>query len=55
MNVEAMKWFTEHFKYGVPTMGGFNIGIERFTMQLLDIPNIREATPFPRTPERFLP
>jgi len=55
MNVKAMEWFTEPFKYGVPSMGGFNIGIERFTMQLLDIKNIREAVLFPRTPERFLP
>jgi aspartyl-tRNA synthetase len=55
MNVEGMKWFTEFFKYGVPPMGGFCLGIERFTMQLLDLKNIREAVLFPRTPERLLP
>ena len=55
MNVEAMRWFIDHFKYGVPPLGGFNLGVERFTMQLLDIKNIREAVLFPRTPERFLP
>ena len=55
MNVESMKWFTEIFKYGVPTMGGFSIGIERFTQQLLDIENVREATLFPRDPDRLLP
>jgi nondiscriminating aspartyl-tRNA synthetase len=54
-NVEDTKWFTEVFKYGVPPMGGFSIGIERFTQQLLDLENVREATLFPRDPERLLP
>lgn len=55
MNVETMEWFTKFFKYGVPPHGGFCLGVERFTMQLLDIGNIREATLFPRAPERLLP
>jgi aspartyl-tRNA synthetase len=55
MNLESMKWFTDVFKYGIPPMGGFSIGIERFTQQLLDIENIKEATLFPRDPERLLP
>ncbi|RLJ02476.1 MAG: aspartate--tRNA(Asn) ligase [Candidatus Aenigmatarchaeota archaeon] len=55
LNLENLKWFTEHFRYGAPPHGGFNLGIERLTMQLLDIPNIREAVLFPRTPERLLP
>ena len=55
LNVEGMKWFTEVFKYGIPTMGGFSLGIERFTQQLLDLENVREATAFPRDPERLLP
>jgi len=55
MTVESMAWFTEFFKYGVPPHGGFCLGIERLLMQLLDVPNIREVTLFPRTPERILP
>ena len=55
MKLENMKWFTEFFRYGAPPMGGFNIGIERLTMQLLDLENIREASLFPRAPERLLP
>ncbi|MDD1775848.1 MAG: aspartate--tRNA(Asn) ligase [Candidatus Methanomethylicus sp.] len=51
----SVEWFTDFFKYGVPTHGGFNIGIERLTMQLLDLSNIQEATLFPRTPDRLLP
>jgi aspartyl/asparaginyl-tRNA synthetase len=55
MSPISLQWFTEFFRYGVCPHGGFNIGIERLTMQLLDIPNIREATLFPRTPDRLLP
>jgi len=55
MNIQGMKWFTDVFKFGVPPMGGFSIGIERFTQQLLDLENVREATLFPRDPERLLP
>jgi aspartyl-tRNA synthetase len=55
MTPESMNWFTKFFQYGVPPHGGFCIGIERLTMQLLNISNIREVCLFPRTPERFLP
>ncbi|MCD6457325.1 MAG: hypothetical protein J7K82_00615 [Thermoproteales archaeon] len=55
ISLESIEWFAKHFKYGAPPHGGFNIGIERLTMQLLNIPNIREATLFPRDPERLLP
>lgn len=50
-----IEWFTKLIKYGTPPHGGFCIGIERFLMQILEIENIREATLFPRTPERLLP
>lgn len=55
MDSNSLKWFTEIFKYGVPPHGGFSIGIERFTMKLLDIPNVKEAVLFPRYPTRMLP
>jgi aspartyl-tRNA synthetase len=55
MGLEGLEWFTKFFKFGVPAHGGFNIGIERLTQQLLDIKNIGEVVLFPRTPERFLP
>lgn len=55
MKVEGLKWFTEIMKYGIPPMGGFSIGIERFTMKLLNLPNIKEAVLFARDPERLLP
>jgi aspartyl-tRNA synthetase len=55
MNLEHIKWFTEQFKYGAPPHGGFCLGLERFTMQLLDIGNIKEAVLFPRYLTRMLP
>lgn len=55
MNKNDLEWFTKFFKYGAPPHGGFNLGIERFTMKLLDLQNIREAVLFPRAPERLLP
>jgi aspartyl-tRNA synthetase len=55
MNLESLKWFTEVFRFGVPPMGGFSLGIERFTMKLLDISNLKEAVLFPRYVTRMLP
>lgn len=55
LNPENFKWFTDHFKYGAPTHGGFSIGLERFVMLLLGLQNVREAVAFPRDPERLLP
>jgi len=55
MDPNSLKWFTEIFKYGVPPHGGFSIGIERFTMKLLDMANVKEAVLFPRYPTRMLP
>jgi len=55
ISIESIDWFVKHFRYGAPPHGGFNIGIERLTMQLLNIYNIREAVLFPRDPERLLP
>ncbi|MBI4021121.1 MAG: aspartate--tRNA(Asn) ligase [Candidatus Aenigmarchaeota archaeon] len=55
MDPKTLEWFTEPFRYGVPPHGGFCIGIERLTMQVLGIENVREAALFPRTPDRCLP
>jgi len=55
INLDSVEWFTKFFKYGAPTLGGFAMGIERLTMQLLDVKNVREVVLFPRTPERLLP
>ncbi len=53
MDPEKVKMFLEAFKYGVPPEGGFALGAERITMQILNLKNIREATMFPRDMNRI--
>ncbi len=55
MNPKLVNWFTDFFRFGAPSHGGFCIGIERLTMQLLQLENIREAVLFPRDTERLTP
>jgi aspartyl/asparaginyl-tRNA synthetase len=53
MDPAKIKMFLEAFKYGVPPEGGFALGAERITMQLLELKNIREAAMFPRDMNRI--
>jgi len=55
MEEKSVKWFADFFKYGVPPHGGFALGIERMTMMLLNITNIRECVLFPRDTQRLTP
>jgi nondiscriminating aspartyl-tRNA synthetase len=41
------------FKYGMPAHGGFGMGLERLTMTLLKLKNIREVSLFPSDPKRI--
>lgn len=41
------------FKYGMPPHGGFGMGLERLTMTLLGLKNIREASLFPSDTKRI--
>ncbi|HSX03572.1 MAG TPA: aspartate--tRNA(Asn) ligase [Rhabdochlamydiaceae bacterium] len=41
------------FKYGMPPHGGFGMGLERLTMTLLHLKNIREASLFPSDTKRI--
>ena len=52
MDPSKITLFLEAFKYGVPPEGGFALGLERLTMQILGLGNIREASMFPRDMER---
>jgi len=40
------------FQFGMPPEGGFSFGLERLTMKLLGLGNVREASLFPRDMER---
>lgn len=53
--VEPFESYLEAFRYGMPPHGGFAIGLERLLMQLLDLPNLRLATLFPRDLNRVAP
>jgi len=53
--LKSVEWFTKFFRYGMPTHGGFALGIERITMVLLGLENIREAVLFARDPTRLTP
>ncbi|MCL4397695.1 aspartate--tRNA(Asn) ligase [Patescibacteria group bacterium] len=52
MNPANFEMYLQAFKYGMPPHGGFSYGLERTTMKILDLPNIREASLFPRDMER---
>lgn len=52
MNPESFELYLQAFKYGMPPEGGFSFGLERITMHLLDLANIRQASLFPRDTER---
>lgn len=43
------------FKYGLPTHGGFGMGLERLTQKLIGLGNVKEATLFPRDMGRLAP
>lgn len=52
MNPDNFYMYLQAFKFGMPPHGGFSFGLERATMKLLDLANIREASLFPRDMER---
>lgn len=49
---ENLLIYLQAFKYGMPPEGGFCMGLERMTRDILNLPNIREASTFPRDMER---
>jgi nondiscriminating aspartyl-tRNA synthetase len=46
-------FYLQGHKYGIPPHGGCSTGLERITMKMLDLQNIREATAFPRDMNRI--
>ena len=44
--------YLQVFKYGMPAEGGFCIGLERMTQNILEMENVRQATLYPRDMER---
>jgi nondiscriminating aspartyl-tRNA synthetase len=52
MDPKSFEMYLMAFKYGMPPEGGFSFGLERMTMKLLNLNNVREASLFPRDMER---
>ncbi len=55
MNPELFESFLMIHKYGMPPHGGLGMGVERFTMSLLERNNVRETSLFPRDMKRLVP
>lgn len=52
VNPDNFGMYLMAFKFGMPPEGGFSFGLERLTMKLLELKNVREASLFPRDMER---
>jgi aspartyl-tRNA synthetase len=47
--------YLKPFRFGMPPHGGFGLGIDRLTMEVLGLANVREAVLFPRDRTRLAP
>ena len=52
MSPNNFEMYLQAFRFGMPPEGGFSFGLERMTMQVLGLANVREASLFPRDMER---
>jgi len=55
LNIKDFKTYIDSFRFGAPPHAGWGIGLERLTMLILGIENIREVVLFPRDRERLTP
>lgn len=55
MDPAELDFYLDFFRYGVPSHGGFGMGLGRVLMLMLGLPNLREATYLFRGPTRLTP
>jgi nondiscriminating aspartyl-tRNA synthetase len=55
MNPAAFEHHLAMFDLGMPPHGGFAIGLERLTCQVMNLPNVRQAVLYPRDRNRTEP
>ena len=55
LTAEGLSDYVSIFRYGCPPHGGFAIGLERLTQQILGLANVKEASLFPRDRKRVRP
>lgn len=53
LNPKNFEFYLQAFKYGMPPEGGFALGAERITKQILGLENVKEASLFPRDMTRI--
>ncbi len=53
LDPEKFSFYLQAFKTGMPPHGGSSTGLERMTARMLEIPNVKEATSFPRDMNRI--
>lgn len=51
----GFKYYLQAFKFGMPSHGGFGLGLERLTQRFIGLNNVKEATLFPRDLNRLAP
>lgn len=51
----GLKDYLQAFAHGMPAEGGFGMGLERITQKIFDLPNVKEASLFPRDVQRIAP
>jgi nondiscriminating aspartyl-tRNA synthetase len=52
---DGFRYYLQAFKYGLPTHGGFGMGLERLTQKIIGLNNVKEASLFPRDINRLTP
>jgi len=55
MNPQDYEWYLDLRRYGTVPHVGFGMGLERLLTWMLDLENIIDSIPFPRTTRRFYP
>ena len=55
LDPEPLEGYLQAFRYGMPSHGGFAIGLERWLARLVGAHNIRETALFPRDMQRLTP
>lgn len=53
LDAKKFSYYLQAFKGGMPPHGGCSTGLERLTMKILGLANVREATLFPRDMNRI--
>lgn len=51
----SFEFYLKAFQFGMPTHGGWGLGVDRLLQKILNLPNIREVILFPHDRNRLVP